>query len=484
MCGIAAVKLKDKGRAGEIDVLHLLMLALYQMNHRGQDGTGYVWVVDDVLKVHKGPNYAKEEWSKLALSVDKEMLVTHQALGHLRYRTEGSIAETELQPATIETVQGRVFALATNGNLVNYQEERQRLELSPFRFRFSSSNEAELILRAIVHHHLQRRMQVNGAEVDFVESIKWAINYFRGAFSAILMTRNNIFAFTDRYNFRPLWLGEHNDFWVFASETCALDILRIPADKRTQLQAGQVVHINEQGELRIFQVENIEPRHCIFELIYFSRPDSILWGQLVGDYRRRLGSILAGYDKKIGIEAGMVVPVPDSANDIAYGYAEKMGIKLEPWALIRNHYVGRTFIKPDQTIRDDSVREKFNPRPGVFQGGSVVLVDDSIVRGTTIIKIIKMVLQAGARAVHLRIGSPPKIAPCFYGIATPTYEEHIVHRLGSVEAFEKYIKEQIKECLATGAEFTLKYLELDDLYRTVDQKKFCFACFDEKYPVE
>ncbi len=484
MCGIAAVKLKDKQRASEIDVLHLLMLALYQMNHRGQDGTGYVWVVDDALKVHKGLGYAKDEWSRLVESIDESMLRTHQALGHLRYRTEGSVDPVELQPAVAETVQGRVFALADNGNLVNYQEERQRLELPPFRFRFSSGNEAELILRAIVDHHLQRRMQVNGAEVDFVESIKWAINYFRGAFSAILMTRNNMFAFTDRYNFRPLWVGEHDDFWVIASETCALDILHIPTDKRMQLQAGQIVHLNEQGDLRIFQVEDTEPRHCIFELIYFSRPDSILWGQLVGDYRRELGKILAGYDEQRGIKADMVVPVPDSANDIAYGYAEESGVKLRPWVLVRNHYVGRTFIKPEQAVRDNSVREKFNPRPGVFQGKSVVLIDDSIVRGTTIIKIIKMVLQAGARAVHLRIGSPPKVAPCFYGIATPTYEEHIVYRLGSVEAFEKYIKEQIKDYLTTGAGFTLQYLRLEDLYSTVDRESFCFACFDEKYPVE
>ncbi len=483
MCGIAAVKLKDKGQADKVNVLYLLMLALYQMNHRGQDGTGYVWVVDDALRVHKGFGYAKEEWGRLVKSIDERMLRTHQALGHLRYRTEGSVDLAGLQPAVAETVQGRVFALADNGNLVNYQEERRRFELSPSRFRFSSGNEAELILRAIVHHHLQRRMQVNGAEVDFVESIKWAINYFRGAFSAVLMTRNNIFAFIDKHNFRPLWLGEHDNFWVIASETCALDILLIPTDRRTQLQAGQIAHINEQGDLRIFQVENTEPRHCIFELIYFSRPDSVLWGQLVGDYRRKLGKTLACYDKQKNVNADIVVPVPDSANDIAYGYAEESGVKLEPWALIRNHYVGRTFIKPEQAVRDNSVREKFNPRPGVFQGKSVVLIDDSIVRGTTIIKIIKMVLQAGARAVHLRIGSPPKVAPCFYGIATPTYEEHIVYRLGSVEAFEKYIKEQIKDYLTTGAGFTLQYLELKDLYSTVDQKDFCFACFDENYPV-
>ncbi len=483
MCGIAAVKLKDKSKSDEIDVLHLLMLALYQMNHRGQDGIGFVWVVDDILRVHKGLGYAKDEWSRLVQSVSQDVLRTHQALGHLRYRTEGSVDLVELQPAVVETVQGRVFALADNGNLVNYHNERQRLEFSSFRLRFSSGNEAELILRAIVYHHLQRRMQVNGDEVDFVESIRWAVNYFRGAFSAVLMTRNNMFAFTDKYNFRPLWLGEHDDFWVFASETCAFDILHIPIDRRTELQAGQIIHINEQGDLRIFQVENTEPRHCIFELIYFSRPDSILWGQLVGDYRRELGKILAGYDNQRGIKADMVVPVPDSANDIAYGYAQELKIKLEPWALIRNHYVGRTFIKPEQVIRDDSVREKFNPRPGIFQGKSVVLIDDSIVRGTTIIKIVRMVLQAGARAVHLRIGSPPKIAPCFYGIATPTYEEHIVYRLGSVEAFEKYIKEQIKDYLAAGAEFTLQYLKLEDLYSTVKQKHFCFACFDENYPI-
>ncbi len=484
MCGIAAIKLKDKSKIDKIDVLQLLMLALYQMNHRGQDGTGYVWAVDDVLRVHKGLGYAKEEWSRLVKSVEREKLKTHQALGHLRYRTEGRVDLAELQPAVVETVQGRVFALADNGNLVNYQEERQRFEFPPFRFRFSSGNEAELILRAIVYHHLQRRMQVNGAEVDFVESIKWAINYFRGAFSTILMTRNNIFAFTDRYNFRPLWLGENDDFWVFASETCALDILHIPIDRRTQLQAGQIVHINEQGDLRIFQVKNTEPHYCIFELIYFSRPDSILWGRLVGDYRRKLGEILASYDNKSDIKVDMVVPVPDSANDIAYGYAQERGVKLEPWALIRNHYVGRTFIKPKQIVRDDSVREKFNPRPGIFQGKSVVLIDDSVVRGTTIIKIVKMVLQAGARAVHLRIGSPPKVAPCFYGIATPTYEEHIVYRLGNVEAFEKYIKEQIKDYLAAGTEFTLQYLKLEDLYATVNRKNFCFACFDEEYLVE
>jgi amidophosphoribosyltransferase len=300
------------------------------------------------------------------------------------------------------------------------------------------------------------------------------------------MTRNNIFAFLDRFGFRPLWMGETDDFWVLASESCALDILRIARSRRQELKPGQIYHLSENG-LRTYQFSgSVNPKRCIFELIYFARPDSIQWGLPVYQYRQRLGEMLAKYDKDLDFD--VIMPVPDSANFIAYGYALAKNVPLQkfmPWALIRNHYVGRTFIKPDQKVRNESVRKKFNPLYEFFNKKRVVIFDDSIVRGTTIRKLVSMIFQAGARAVHLRIGCPPKKAPCYYGIATPTYEEHAWCKYGGLEGIKNYIEDGVRSYLEEGAIFTITYLKYDDLLDTVSKPDtFCMACFDGKYPIE
>ncbi len=487
MCGIAAIKLKDKSRVGQFDVLKMLADVLYQMTHRGQEGAGFVWPYHNRLEVYKNFGYAEEVYTQiLAHYADKlDKLVTYQALGHVRYPTEGSSLREDLQPTTASSVFGRVFALADNGNLVNYQQERELMEGAGMRFGFSSNNEAELILHAIIVHHYYERIKKNGGEADFIKSIEYALKYFRGAFSTILMTRNNIFAFVDRFGFRPLILGETEDFWVLASESCALDILHIPSQRRTELQAGQICHLSDEG-VEWYQVEDINPKKCIFEYVYFARPDSVLWGRPVYRYRENLGKILASYDKDL--QVNIVMPVPDSANFIAYGYALAKGLSLAqfmPWALIRNHYVGRTFIKPGQTVRDESVRKKFNPLPGIFKGQRVVVIDDSIVRGTTILKIIKMIFQAGAKEVHLRIGSPPKKAPCYYAIASSTQEEHAWHKYGGLAGIVNYLKKEVSPYMSQGAKFTVKYLSHQDLRKTVDKPEdYCLACFDGKYPVK
>lgn len=482
MCGIAMIRLKDRNKAKDISVLELLCYVLYQMTHRGQGGAGFAWPFRNRLEAYKNFGYAEEVYGRLLKEYKYmlEKLVTHQALGHVRYPTEGTAYREDLQPAVVKLLTG-AYAFADNGNIVNYREERLIMEERGFDF--ESNNEAELILCAILDHYEKQRMENGGKEADFIESIKYVMQYFRGAFTSLLMTKDDVYGFVDPHGFRPLHFGETDDFWICASETVALDILHVPVEQRHELKPGQICHMSDSG-VRFYQFSDIDPKRCIFELIYFSRPDSVQWGHVVYKYRIGLGKKLAQYDEQL---VDMVMPVPDSANFIALGYALAKGISLPQfgsWNLIRNHYVGRTFIKPDQHIRDESVRKKYNPLPGVFEGKSIVLVDDSIVRGTTIKKIVSMIFQAGAREVHLRIGSPPKIAPCYYGIATPTYEEHAWDKYGGLDGIVSYIEEGIKVFLNAGAVFTLKYLPLGDLQKTVeDAGTFCQACFDGTYPV-
>ncbi len=486
MCGIAAIKLKRKAQMEQFDVLRMLADVLYQMTHRGQEGAGFVWPYHNRLEEYKNFGYAEEVFGQILdnYSSRQEKLITHQALGHVRYPTEGSSLREDLQPTTASSIFGRVFALADNGNLVNYQQERKLMEGAGMRFGFSSNNEAELILHKIIVHHYNERLKSYGGEVNFVKSIEAAINYFRGAFSSILMTRNNIFAFTDRFGFHPLILGENDDYWVLASESCALDILHISNQRRIEFKAGQICHLSDKG-IFWYQIDGAKPKKCIFEYAYFARPDSVLWGEPVYKYRQKLGRLLAIGDKNLEID--MVIPVPDSANFIAYGYALEKGLSLEqfmPWSLVRNHYVGRTFIKSGQTLRDESVRKKFNPLPGVFKNKRVVVIDDSIVRGTTILKIIKMIFQAGAREIHLRIGTPPKKTPCYYGIASSTVEEHAWYKYGGLSGIIKYLKQQIKDYMPQSGKFTVKYLSNEELKRTVKPASdYCLACFDGDYPI-
>jgi amidophosphoribosyltransferase len=281
-----------------------------------------------------------------------------------------------------------------------------------------------------------------------------------------------LYIFRDEFGFRPLFLGEVNGDVAVASETCALDILR--PDTIREVQPGEIIQVTRQKITSSPQPDHLfnsrpkELKQCIFEMIYFARPDSSQFDEYVYAVRQKIGAKLAGYDD---FKADVVIPVPDSANFMALGYANAKKIPFD-FGLIRNHYVGRTFIRPDQYLRDESVRQKFNPLKDFFTGKSVVIVDDSIVRGTTIRKIVRMVRGAGAREIHLRIGSPPVKFSCYYGIDTPTRNELIANNM-SINEIEKYIEAD-----------SLKYLDIEDLKDCVKKsRQFCFACFDGNYPI-
>jgi amidophosphoribosyltransferase len=346
---------------------------------------------------------------------------------------------------------------------VNYEEVVKNLKAKGVHFK--SSNDGELLGRYIVYHH--ERMNVS-----IPDAIRKLMHEIKGAFSTVFLTRDTLYVFRDPFGFRPLHIGEIDGGIAVASETCALDILR--AENIRTVEPGEIIAINASGiyqsstEEIEFKDLSLRKAHCVFELIYFSRPDSAEFNEYVYDVRQKIGAMLASYDD---FQADVVIPVPDSSNFMAIGYAQAKGISFN-FGLVRNHYVGRTFIKPNQYMRDESVRQKFNPLKDFFKGKKVVVVDDSIVRGTTIRKIVRMIKQSGASEVHLRIGSPPVKYSCYYGIDTPTREELIANNM-SIEEIKNYV----------GAD-SLKYLKLEDLKKCVSKKEsFCYACFNGEYPI-
>ncbi|MDY6915846.1 MAG: amidophosphoribosyltransferase, partial [Candidatus Cloacimonadota bacterium] len=331
---------------------------------------------------------------------------------------------------------------------------------------FSSYNDGELILKYIVYH-------VEKKGKTMVEAIKLAMKNIKGAFSTVLSTKDGLYCFRDAYGIRPLSIGQLNNGTVaVASETCALDILQ-PQSIR-EVQPAEIVEITKQNinsnklEADMYRASQTN-KHCIFEHIYFARPDSYEFEENVYQVRKKIGSILAKNDDT---ELDLVVPVPDSANFIALGLARERGIPYE-MGLIRNHYVGRTFIKPEQTIRDESVNQKFNPLPNIFTNKKVALVDDSIVRGTTLKQIVKMVRRAGAKEIHLRIGSPMVKFSCYYGIDTPNREELIANNK-TLEMIRSYLDAD-----------SIRYLKIEELQQAVKKpRNYCYACFDGDYPVK
>jgi amidophosphoribosyltransferase len=336
---------------------------------------------------------------------------------------------------------------------------------------FASYNDGELILKYIVYAVERENNSIIGA-------IRALMRDLKGAYSTVLATKDSMYLFRDPHGFRPMTYGKlADDSYAVGSETIALDILQPQWQK--EVKPAQIIKLKKSGEnsdLQIFENDPNEFResksnkHCIFEHIYFSRPDSYNFGENVYEVREKIGAILADADAELQPQA--VVPVPDSANFIALGYAKAKNIPYE-MGLIRNHYVGRTFIKPEQTIRDESVNQKFNVLPNFFQDKEIVLVDDSIVRGTTLKKLVKLIKNSGARKVHLRIGSPLVKYPCFYGLDTPTREELIANNLSLEEI-----------CQYTGAD-SIRFMELAELSQSVSQpENFCSACFDGNYPIK
>ncbi len=440
------------GIFGAQKAAQLTYFGLYALQHRGQESAGIVSSNNGKISLHKGMGEVSDVFNG---GKDLEKLNGKIAVGHTRYSTTGASSLINIQPFII-TNRKRKLAIAHNGNLTNSLELRTKLDAAGSIFQTTS--DTEIIL------HLVARSK----KKTTVNRICDAVSKIQGAFSLVMLTEDSIIAARDSRGFRPMALGKFRNGWVVASETCAFDI--IGAKYVREVEPGEVLEISQNGLKSYFPMKKTKPAFCIFEYIYFSRPDSRVFGENVDKIRRRLGRQLA---REHPVDADIVIGIPDSANTATLGFSEESGIRFEI-GLIRNHYVGRTFIDPQQTIRDLDVKVKFNPVKGVLKGRRVVVVDDSIVRGTTSRKMVKMLREAGAKEVHFRISSPPIISPCFFGIDMPTKKELIGANM-SVEEIEKYL----------GAD-SLRYLSLERMLSisSLPKATFCSGCFSGKYPMK
>ncbi len=431
------------------EAANLTYLGLYALQHRGQESAGIVSSDAQALHLEKGMGLVADVFTEARL----RRLPGALAIGHVRYSTTGSSQLKNAQPILAGYRRGAV-ALAHNGNLVNAHALRDDLEGQGAIF--SSTSDSEVIV------HLIARSKA----ADLPEAVAEALLQVRGAFTLGIMNEEELIGVRDPYGFRPLSLGRLGDAWVIASETCAFDL--VGADYVRDVEPGELVRITRDGVTSSRPFATALPAQCIFEYIYFSRPDSLLFGQNVARVRKGLGRQLA---REHPVEADVVIPVPDSGVPAALGYAQESGIPFDH-GLIRNHYVGRTFIEPQQAIRHFGVKIKLNAVRDLLEGKRVVVVDDSIVRGTTSRKIVSMLRGAGAREVHLRISSPPTVSPCYYGIDTPTRKELIASTHDPAEIC-RYIRAD-----------SLGYLSLQGLMTAVGKDVgFCAACFTENYPV-
>jgi amidophosphoribosyltransferase len=433
------------------EAAHLTYLGLYALQHRGQEGAGIVSCNGDRFYLEKGMGLVADLFTEEKL----RRLPGNMAIGHNRYSTTGESHVKNVQPLLIGYALGHL-ALAHNGNLVN--AHLLRSELEAYGAIFQSTTDSEVIVHLIAHSR----------EKTLLDRIVNALQKVRGAFSLVILSEEGLYGIRDPYGFRPLSLGRLNDAWVLASETVAFDLIH--AEFVRDVEPGEIIFIDLQGKVTSHHPFARVPRaSCIFEHIYFARPDSKVYGYNVYTMRRRLGYQLA---IEAPVEADVVIPVPDSGVAIALGYAEGAGIPFEE-GLVRSHYIGRTFIEPQQSIRDFGVKLKLNAVREVLADKRVVVVDDSIVRGTTSQKIIRMIWQAGAREVHVRIGSPPIISPCFYGIDTPTRQELIA---------STHCLDEVREYVTAN---TLQYLSVEGMLKVFKNgaEGFCTACFTENYPI-
>jgi len=438
------------GIYGHPEAANLTYLGLYALQHRGQESVGIATSDGGRLQMHKALGYVADAFNEATIN----RLGGTSAVGHVRYSTAGESGIKNAQPILIDCAHGEI-AICHNGNLVNAQELRDSLVRQGSIFQTTSDTEVLL--------HLYARSRAATPEQALIESVSQA----QGAFSLVLLTKDRLIAVRDPHGFRPLTLGRLGDAYIVCSETCALDL--IDATWVRDIEPGEVFIVGPDGEKSIRPFPTAPKAHCIFEHVYFARPDSYVFGQSVDEVRTELGRRLAA-EQPAG--ADVVVPVPDSGVCAATGFAEASGLPLQ-MGLIRNHYVGRTFIEPQQSIRHFGVRVKLNPVKSILQGRRVVLVDDSIVRGTTSRKIVKMVRAAGAREVHMRISCPPTVSPCFYGVDTPRRSE-LIGATHSIDEIRRYI----------GAD-SLGYLSLDGLLASVGptRKSYCTSCYTGEYPV-
>jgi amidophosphoribosyltransferase len=439
------------GVFGHPEAANMTYLGLYALQHRGQESAGIATTDGLQIRLVRAMGHVAETFDTAALA----RLPGTAAIGHVRYSTAGESRLSNAQPILIDCAHGQI-AVCHNGNLVNARELRD--ELVQHGSIFQSGGDTEVVL------HLYARSKAASVEDAIVESV----SQVQGAFSLALLTKDRLVAVRDPHGFRPLALGRLDGAWVVASETCAMDL--IGARYEREVEPGEVLVISADGLRSIKPFPPAPINHCVFEHVYFARPDSYVFGQSVNEVRTNLGRILA---REQPVPADVVVPVPDSGVCAAMGYAEASGVPLR-MGLIRNHYVGRTFIEPESAIRHFGVKVKLNPVRSILDGQRVILVDDSIVRGTTSRKIVKLVRSAGAREVHVRISCPPTISPCFYGVDTPRRSELIAatHTLDEIRTY-------------LGAD-SVGYLSHDGLMEAVGsgRSRYCSSCYTGHYPVE
>jgi amidophosphoribosyltransferase len=432
----------------------LTYLGLYAQQHRGQEACGITVNEDGTLYIYKGMGLVSDVFSGQVLS----KLKGNAAVGHVRYSTTGSSVLKNAQPLLIDYAKGSI-CIAHNGNLVNSFELRHDLEKTGSIFQ--TTTDSELII------HLMARAKAKNLQ----ESLIYALKRVKGAYSLVMMDAHNLIGIRDPLGFRPLCLGKLNKSWCLASETCAFDL--IGAKLIREIEPGEIVFINQDG-LRSVKPKELRSEHrhafCTFEHVYFSRPDSVVFGETVHLVRRKLGEQLS---REHPIKADFVVPVPDSGFSAAMGYSHASGIPLE-MGIIRNHYVGRTFIQPAQDSRDLGVRVKFNLLKDVLKGKRIVIVDDSIVRGTTSKIRVRNLRAAGVKEVHLRISCPPHRFPCFFGIDFHRSSELIANKYRCLDDVRKYLEVD-----------SLGYLSLEGMLECLkhDRSNYCAACWTGKYPI-
>jgi amidophosphoribosyltransferase len=429
---------------------NLAYLGLYALQHRGQESVGIAASDGERIRLLRSMGYVADAFNAQQLAG----LPGSLAIGHVRYSTAGDSGLANAQPFLIDCAHGEI-AICHNGNLVNAQELRNRLVRDGSIFQTTSDTEVLL--------HLYARSRAATREEAVIE----AVAQVQGAFSLLLLTRDTLMAVRDPHGFRPLVIGRLGNATIVCSETCALDL--IGATYVRDVEPGEVFIVGPGGERSQKPFPSAPLSHCIFEHVYFARPDSLVFGESVNDVRTQLGRVLA---HEAPAAADVVVPVPDSGVCAALGYAETSGLPFQ-MGLIRNHYVGRTFIEPEQAIRHFGVKVKLNPVRSILADKRVVLVDDSIVRGTTSRKIVRLIKAAGAREVHLRISCPPTISPCFYGVDTPRRSE-LIAATHSVDEVRQYVEAD-----------SLAYLSLEGLLSTVGSKRgaYCTSCYTGRYPV-
>lgn len=433
-----------------LEVATLTYYGLYALQHRGQESAGIAVSDGQTIQVHKNMGLVSEVFQEEDLAKLKGKI----AIGHVRYSTTGSSSLANAQPLCFRYLRGMV-ALAHNGNLINAQE--LRYSLSTTGSVFQSTSDTEVIINLIARY----------GQNTIEEALMKCLIDLKGAYSLVVMTEDKLIGLRDPFGVRPLCLGKLGDAFVIASESCALNTLG--AEFLRDIEPGEIVVIDDQGLRSIKTLANPQRSLCVFELVYLARPDSVLDGEVVIEVRRKMGRELA---REVRPEADLVVAVPDSGTAAAVGYAEEAGLPFKE-GLMKNRYVGRTFIQPSQKLRDLGVRLKLNPIKQVLQGQRVVLVDDSIVRGTTSRKIVQMLREAGVKEVHLLVSSPPILHPCYYGIDTATRGELIAAQ-HDLEGIRKFI----------GAD-SLHYLSLEGMLRAVKggPENFCVACFTGDYPL-